>query len=102
AYGLDCETQPLKLPVSYWNQSTDSVTGITGTSVSMTFCSLLTIACCVAELVVVPYWLISASMAGLLYRSKLDPAGVPIGAEFAHSSHCRSSKYGDGPPVSLP
>ena len=51
-------------------------------------------------LVVVAYSLISASVAGLLYRSKLDPAGWPIGAELAEYSHCRSSKYGVGPPVS--
>ena len=57
----------------------------------MTFCSWLTIECCWAGSVVVAYWLISASVAGLLYRSKFDPAAVPIGAELAEYSHCRSS-----------
>jgi len=55
---------------------------------------------CVAGSVVCANWLISASVAGFLYRSKFEPAGVPIGAEFAEYSHWRSSKYGPGPPVS--
>ena len=86
--------QPLKLPVSYWNQSTDSVTGMTGTSFSMTACSWFTIECCVAVDVVVGYWLISASVAGLLYRSKLDPAAVPILAELAEATRLRAAELG--------
>src|SRR5579875_3513609 len=102
AYWSDGVGQPEKLPVSYWNQSTDSVTGMTGTSVSMTFSSWSTIRCGVAAPGVAPSPLISASVAGLLYRSKFEPAAVPIFAELAEYSHCRSSKYGVGPPVSLP
>jgi hypothetical protein len=83
AYGLPGVGQPLKLPVSYWNQLTCSVTGITGTSFSMIAWSWLTIECCSDVLVVVAYSLISLSAAGLVYRSKLDPAAVPIGAELA-------------------
>src|SRR5215470_7626777 len=101
AYGLVGDGQPEKLPVLYWNQSTDSVTGITGTSFSMTSCSLLTICCCVAGSVVCGKALMRASVAELLYRSQLDPAAVPIGAELPEYSHWRISKYGPGPPVSL-
>src|SRR5208282_5850367 len=36
AYGLLGVGQPLKVPVSYWYQSTDSVTGMIGTELSMT------------------------------------------------------------------
>ncbi len=68
--------------MSYWNQSTASVIGMTGTSDSMTFSSWSTIDCWVAWLVVWAYWLISASVCGLLYRSKFEPADLPIGAEF--------------------
>jgi hypothetical protein len=48
----------------------------------MTFSSWFTIDCWVAWSVVWAYWLISASVAGLLYRSKFEPADLPIGAEF--------------------
>ena len=41
AYGLLGVTHPPMFWVSYWYQSTASVTGITGTSASMTFCELV-------------------------------------------------------------
>ena len=91
AYGSLLVTHPLKVPVSYWNQSTCSVIGMTGTCCSMTCCSWFTIECSSAVLVVFGNSLISASVFELLYRSKLDPAGCPIGAELPEYSHCRSS-----------
>ena len=85
-------TQPVKLPVSYWYQSTDSVTGMTGTCLQHDLLQLVH-----DRVLLRPGWwcsayaLISASVCGLLYRSKLDPAGWPIGAELPEYSHCRSS-----------
>src|SRR6516225_644259 len=91
AYGLPGVTQPVKLPVLYWYQVTCWVIGMNGTSFSTTCWSWFTIWCCVAESVVVAYWLSSASVAGLLYRSQLLDAFLPIGAEFAEYSHGRNS-----------
>ena len=45
------------------------ITGMTGTSLTMTCWSWFMIECCVAVDVVAAYWLIRASVAGLLYRS---------------------------------
>jgi hypothetical protein len=61
--------QPLKVPVSYWNQSTASITGMIGTSLTMTSWILFRMLCCSDALVVVSYWSSRASVLGLLYRS---------------------------------
>jgi len=75
----------------YWNQSTSSKTGMTGNCCTMIVCSLSMIECCVAELVVEPYWFNSASTAGLEKRSQFDGAGEPIAAEFFEYNHWRIS-----------
>src|SRR3954453_7952314 len=91
AYGFPFTTQPDRLLVLYWYQSTASVTGITGISLTITASSCLTILCWVALSVVAPYWSIRASTFGLEYRSQFEAAGCPIGAEFFEYRSCRSS-----------
>ena len=91
AYGLLEVTHPPMYWVSYWYQSTCSVTGITGTSESITCSSWSTTWCWTAELVVAAYSSIRASVDLLEYRSKLLAAAVPIGAVFGEYSNWRSS-----------
>jgi len=64
---------------------------MTGNCCTMIVCSLSMIECCVAELVVEPYWFNSASTAGLEKRSQFDGAGEPIAAEFFEYNHWRIS-----------
>src|SRR5207244_11332238 len=54
ANGSFCVTQPVTSLVLYWYQSTPSVIGITGTSLTITASSCLMIACWVATFVVAP------------------------------------------------
>src|SRR5947207_14845385 len=82
ANGSPFNTQPDRSLVLYWYQSTASVTGITGTSLTIAASSCLTIWCCFAESAVAAYCSISASTFGFSYRSQLEAAGWPIGAEF--------------------
>src|SRR6476620_4161255 len=91
AYGFCWVTQPDRLFVLYWYQSTPSVTGMTGTSLTITASSCFTIECCSALEVVPPYWSISLSTAGFSYRAQFVVAFFPIGAEFFEYSSCRSS-----------
>ena len=49
AYGSPWVGQPLKVPVSYWYQSTASITGMIGTSLSMTCWIWFRIVCCVGR-----------------------------------------------------
>src|ERR1041385_6663941 len=61
ANGFFFVTQPARFEVLYWYQSTPAVIGMIGTSRTIAASSLLTIACCFAELVVAAYCLISLS-----------------------------------------
>src|SRR5215468_2410876 len=91
ANGLPFVTQPARSLVLYWYQSTPSVTGITGMSLTMMAWSRLTIWCCVAESLVAAYCSISLSACGFEYRSQSEPADFPIGAEPFEYRNERSS-----------
>src|SRR5215831_18179537 len=91
ANGSPFVTQPARSLVLYWYQSTPSVTGITGMSLTMIAWSCWTIECCVDGSLVAAYCSISWSAFGFEYRSQSEPAVFPIGAEpFEYSSE-RSS-----------
>src|ERR1700722_12099534 len=61
AYGSAAVGQPLNAALLYWNQSTPSVTGITGNCVSIT-CSILSTTWCCWAVVSAGYSLNSASV----------------------------------------